>query len=694
MTEWSVALDPGLQAALGTASVPTTELVQAVAAVALHYTEYGEPVRFGFTTGDGRAPREIAADVDPDESFTELAARIARSTAIGANGAADGCVDEPFGHLVVLGTDTGVEGGTVRRLTLDLTRGRLFATSAPGVDVTPGVLPELFLTLLRQAALDPERTVGSCELLAEDADRVLYSFNATDRAFRDDVTLHGIFREQARRHPDRVAVSTDAGRLTYRELDEHTDRLAGALRERVGAPVGGIVAVLAERSLDLPVALLGILKAGCAYLPLDPQSPPRRLAAILERSGAVAVLAQRSLAGLVEGAAVEVLDLDDPLPYRSAPVTEECAGPRDLAYVLYTSGSTGLPKGVMVEHRSVVNRLAWMQRTHPLGPEDTLLQKTPVIFDVSVWELFWWMFTGARMHLLAPGMERFPLAIVEAVEREGVTAVHFVPSMLNVFVDHVAAAGTAGSLSSLRWIFSSGESLPAPVADACDKTLGGPTGPRLVNLYGPTETTVDVTAHTCAPGPTSGRVPIGRPIDNTRLYVLRHGRPMPVGVFGTLHVGGVPVARGYLGDDRLTEERFVPEYGRPTERMYDTGDIVRWLPSGDIDFLGRDDLQVKLRGIRIDLQEIEAVLLEAPGVVECAVRLETPGPGLSQLRAAVAGGPELSARMLRAHLGERLPPSMVPSAFDRFEGLPRTASGKIDRRSLAEPSVREQGVRL
>ncbi|WP_406378544.1 amino acid adenylation domain-containing protein [Streptomyces sp. NBC_01618] len=689
MTEWSVALDPGLHAALDAVPVPTAELVQAVAAVALHYTAYGEPVRFGFAACDGRAPLEVAADVDPDEPFAALAARIARSAGTGA----DGPVDGPSGNLVVLGSGSGIDGGTVRRLTLDLTEGRLNATSAPGVDVEPGVFPKVFLTLLRQAADDPERTVGSCELLAEDADRVLRAFNATDREFPDDVTLHGIFREQARSHPDRVAVSTDGERLTYRELDERTDRLAGALRERV-APAGGIVAVLAERSLDLPVALLGILKAGCAYLPLDPQSPPRRLAETLERSGAVTVLAQRPLVGLVEGAPVEVLALDDPLLYEPAAVTEECAGPRDLAYVLYTSGSTGLPKGVMVEHRSVVNRLAWMQRNHPLGPEDTLLQKTPVIFDVSVWELFWWMFTGARMHLLAPGMERFPLAIVEAVERERVTAVHFVPSMLNVFVDHVAAAGAAGSLSSLRWVFSSGESLPASVADACDKTFGGPAGPRLVNLYGPTETTVDVTAHTCASGPASGRIPIGRPIDNTRLYVLRHGRPMPVGLFGTLHVGGVPVARGYLGDERLTEERFVPEYGRPTERMYDTGDIVRWLPSGDIDFLGRNDLQIKLRGIRIDLQEIEDVLLEAPGVVECAVRLETPGPSLSLLRGAVAGGPDLSAPVLRAHLGERLPPYMIPSTFDRFEGLPRTASGKIDRRSLADPSVREQGVRL
>ena len=378
---------------------------------------------------------------------------------------------------------------------------------------------------------------------------------------------------------------------------------------------------------------------------------------------------------------VPLWDLRDPACFPETAGPLPVTSPGDLAYVLFTSGSTGSPKGVMVEHRAVVNRLAWMQRRYPLGPGDTLLQKTPVIFDVSVWELFWWTLSGSRMHLLAPGRERFPLAIVETAEREGVTALHFVPSLLTAFLAHLRTTADAPRLHALRWLFSSGESLTRASAVEFGELFAGKA--TLVNLYGPTEATVDVTSHDCAQRPEPGRIPIGAPIDNVRAYVLRYGNPLPVGAFGTLHLAGECVARGYLGAPELTARGFPPEYGNPGGRMYDTGDIVRWLPDGELDFLGRRDTQVKIRGIRIDVTEVESVLQRAPGVRECTVTVHRPGTALATLRAAVTGE-DLTRQGLRDYLAARLPPYLVPTGYDRFTELPRTGSGKIDRRLLAD----------
>ncbi|MFH8387804.1 amino acid adenylation domain-containing protein [Kitasatospora sp. NPDC018058] len=664
-----------------TAPDAAVRLSAAVAALAIHYAAYTrEEIRLDLAEPSAGPVRAVRVAVDPDQTLGELADRITRGAA--------GSRSDPADHLVVLG-DTWVSGtgtGWAYQLRLDpdepgTARCRFDEDRATAAGAT--ALLNVFAALLGQALADPARPVrGYAPLAPAERPRVLHEFNDTGRDFPRDATLHALFREQALRSPDRVAVSSDRGSLTYRQLDERAERLAYALTRR-GLRPGEVVAVLTERSLDLPVALFGVLKAGCAYLPLDPHAPERRLRGLVEQSGARFVLAGEVPAADTDLPA-DVLRLADPALYAEEPPRPlELGGPGDLAYVIYTSGSTGRPKGVMVEHRSVVNRLAWMQRRYPLGPEDTLLQKTPVIFDVSVWELFWWLLAGARMHLLAPGMERFPMAIVAAAEQQRVTALHFVPSMLNVFLDHLRESGAGDRLAALRWVFSSGESLAAQTVTAFHG-LTGAHGTKLVNLYGPTEATVDVTAHDCPPGPAEGRVPIGRPIDNTRFYVLRHGQPMPVGVYGTLHVAGAGVARGYLGDPELTRRRFGPEYGRPGERMYDTGDIGRWLPSGDIEFLGRDDLQVKIRGIRIDLLEVEGALLELPGVADCAVTLDRPGPTLDVLRAAVTGDPGLSGDRLRTHLAERLPAYMLPATYDYFEQLPRTPSGKVDRRALAD----------
>jgi amino acid adenylation domain-containing protein len=681
-------------AALRAADPGEAELrAAAVAALTVHYTEYAQACYFDLhATATGKEVRQVRVTVDPDMTPGDLAKRIAEDAPADHDDATGSgtprCLvvlgatpADPAGHAFVLRFDP--DSPAVVSCLHDEER-----TTADEAATLAGV----FATLLGQVLAEPGRPLREyAPLSPADRHRVLATFNRTDQDFPADATVHSLFRSQARSTPDQVAVSSEEGTLTYRELDELSERLAYALINR-GVRAGGVVGVLAGRSLDLPVALLGILKAGCAYLPLDPQAPQLRLRDLVERASAAVVLVGRECpAG--QGLPAAEISLADPALYARAPSSPLPEGAADdLAYVIYTSGSTGRPKGVMVEHRSVVNRLAWMQRRYPLGPGDTLLQKTPTIFDVSVWELFWWLLAGARMHLLAPGMERFPMAIVETVERQRVTAIHFVPSMLNVFLEHLRTSGDSARLASLRWVFSSGESLAPQTVTGGNELLGG-QGTRLVNLYGPTEATVDVTAYDCPPGRMTGPVPIGRPIDNTRCYVLRHGQPMPVGVFGTLHLAGAGVARGYLGDPELTRQRFVPEYGHPAQRMYDTGDIGRWLPSGDIEFLGRGDLEVKLRGIRINLLEIENVLLEVPGVADCAVILDQPAPTLATLRAVVSGDPGLSGDMLRSFLAERLPAYMVPSTYDYAEHLPRVASGKVDRRRLLDAACLQQHAR-
>ncbi|WP_405606504.1 amino acid adenylation domain-containing protein [Streptomyces sp. NBC_00076] len=645
------ALDDGLRhgPVVTTASArPGAEraLVLATAAVAVHYTDADPLSRFDAF----RRTHDVT--VDPDEPLDALAGRIAAASD-------ETPADAP---------------ACLFRLALEADHVRVEHPDPVTADATA----RIWATLLAQAVRDASRPVSGYPVLRdEDRDQVLVGFNDTARPFPSGATLHQLLREQAGRTPDAVAVSSDAESLTYRELDQRSDALAARLVAELPAECR-IVGVLAERTTQLPVALFAVLKAGRAYLPLDPHAPELRHRRIVAHSGADVVLTATDTS---VDFGVPVWDLRDEVHLRGPGGPLPTTSPQDLAYVIYTSGTTGAPKGVMVEHRSVVNRLAWMQRRYPIGPGDTLLQKTPVIFDVSVWELFWWALTGSRMHLLAPVMERFPLAVVETAEREGVTALHFVPSMLAAFLAHLRATGDAPRLHALRWLFSSGESLTGTcVAEFGELFQGKAT---LVNLYGPTEATVDVTSYDCPRQPRAERVPIGAPIDNVRCFVLRHGNALPVGAFGVLHLAGACVARGYLGDAELTARSFLPEHGGGAGRMYDTGDIVRWLPSGELDFLGRQDTQIKIRGIRIDVTEIESVLQQVPGVRECAVTVHQAGTVMATLRAAVTGE-GLTREALRDHLARRLPPYLVPTGYDLLPRLPRTGSGKIDRRLLAD----------
>jgi amino acid adenylation domain-containing protein len=353
--------------------------------------------------------------------------------------------------------------------------------------------------------------------------------------------------------------------------------------------------------------------------------------------------------------------------------------PANLAYVIHTSGSTGRPKGVMNTHAGVVNRLCWMQAEYGLGAGDVVLQKTPFSFDVSVWELFWPLQQGATLVMARPGGHRDPAYLQEAIERHGVTTLHFVPSMLRELVE----TADAPRLASLTRVICSGEALPPALVDRFHARF--PASAGLHNLYGPTEAAVDVSHWRCARGGATDVVPIGRPVWNTRLYVLDAAlRPVPVGVPGELYIGGVQVARGYLGRPALTAARFVPDpHGEPGGRLYATGDRARWRADGELEYLGRLDQQVKLRGFRVEPGEVEAALRRHETVRDCAVVARDDAPGGTRLVAYVVGDADVDA--LRAHLRGSVPEYMVPAAFVALDRLPLTPSGKLDRRSLPAP---------
>jgi amino acid adenylation domain-containing protein len=405
-------------------------------------------------------------------------------------------------------------------------------------------------------------------------------------------------------------------------------------------------------------------------------------------TGMRVVLAQARYRHLVVDPAVVVLDLGELIaePSHPAPPATSVAHD-DIAYVIYTSGSTGRPKGVANTHGGIANRLRWMQHRFGLRPDDVVLHKTPFTFDVSVWELFWPIQNGARLVVAAPLGHRDPAYLVETIVQRAVDTIHFVPSMLRLLLDHPAAS----SCTSLRRVICSGEALTRDLQDRLFEVL---PGAELHNLYGPTEAAIDVTAWQCRPDDALPVVPIGAPIANTTIHILdARMRPVPIGIPGELHIGGVQVAAGYVNRDDLTAERFVPDPFHPPGRLYKTGDLARWLPSGDVDFLGRLDTQIKLRGQRVEIGEIEATLGEHPDVLEAAVTVAMTG-GEARLVAHVMGrGGSVRETDLRAHLARRLPEYMIPTRFVAHDELPLTPSGKIDRRALGEAPLPPEVVR-
>jgi enterobactin synthetase component F len=494
-------------------------------------------------------------------------------------------------------------------------------------------------------------------------------------------TLHELIERQMRRRPAAPALRFEGQTWSYAELDRITRAIAYALVAR-GVGANTIVAVMAPRSFELVAALIGILRAGGAYLPLDPAWPDARIVSTLETSGARLVLAfDHDLTRLPDGTATLALDI--PALLDAPEIALPRVSPADAAYVIYTSGSTGAPKGAVIEHRAIVNRLEWMREFYDFDATDRLLQKTPATFDVSVWEFFLAFTTGAMLVVAPPGVHRDPAALAALIAAERVTTVHFVPSMLAVFLAEPGAAGLR-----LRRVFCSGEELPAALRDRFHQVVRA----DLHNLYGPTEAAVDVTWWHAHRHDDSNPVPIGYPVWNTQMYILDGRlRPVPPGVAGDLYIAGVQLAREYLNRPDLTAERFVANpFGPPGSRMYKTGDLARWRSDGAIEFLGRSDFQVKIRGFRIELGEIEAALAAAAGTSAVVVIAREDRPGDRQLVAYIAGRvPDFDITAIRAALARQLPEYMVPSAFVVLDTLPVSANGKLDRKALPPPERRD-----
>lgn len=716
--------------------VTPSTVLYAVWAVLLARTTGAEDVIFG-TTVAGRPPqipdieRTLGPFVDtpalrvalrPEDSFDDVLARVSRTLAERSHHEDIAGVElrraagldpgaELFDTLVVVENYPIATGGGEQILTLE----SYTFEEAPHYDLTlvvrafddfqldifyrperlgtPAVerLAAHFCNLSRACIERSTEAIAMLEMMGESERRQLHEMaSGPCPEPLEQGTLDRWLEHAVERHGDRVAVVSRGGELTYGELW----RRIGVLTQRLhalGVGPGRVVALWMERSPEALVALFAVLRAGGCYLPLATADPAARSRALLRQAGAELLIVHgREIPGLAPD--LPVLDLanfDVSLPdgdlLAGSERFPEAPLPGDPAYLIFTSGSTGGPKGVVVPHRSVVNLLSWLQRTHGLAADDVVLASTPWTFDVSLWELFGWMAGGGRLALLASGEEKDPVAIVDAIMRHGVTSAHFVPSLLPAFLEHVETHDRTDALGSLRRVFLSGEALRGTVVERFWQVLGSHEDLRLFNLYGPTEATVWVSVRECERtlgGPDI--VPIGRPIDKTRLVVLgRAGELLPVGAWGELYIVGAGVATGYHRRAELTAARFVRPVALGGERAYRTGDVVRWCHGGELEFKGRLDHQVKIRGHRVECSEVEGEMLAVDGLEE-AVVVAVEGVGGSELHGYYVASRPISGETLRTALGRSLPSVMVPGCLEQAVSLPRTSSGKVDRKALAE----------
>ncbi|MFY9726478.1 MAG: non-ribosomal peptide synthetase [Bryobacteraceae bacterium] len=502
----------------------------------------------------------------------------------------------------------------------------------------------------------------------------LFDWNRTEVVYPRDRTIAELFVQQASRTPEAIAVVAGDHRLSYRELDERSNRLARHL-QRLGVKPETLVGVAMERSEEIVVSLLGILKAGGAYVPLDPSHPKARLSLVIEDSGLPWILTTLQIRGRLPVAEDRLVVLDTEAPsiaLHSGQAVDCNSTAENLAYVIYTSGSTGKPKGVMIEHRNVVNFFTGMDRAIGRGP-GVWLAVTSISFDISVLELLWTLTRGFQVVIHG---DEGTHTIADEIARHGVTHMQMTPSLARVLT---MDPRSFTSLSSLKQLLLGGEALPASLVAKLRLVCHG----EICNMYGPTETTIwSTTYHVEEPG---SAIPIGRPIANTQVYILDEGlNPVPVGEIGELSIGGDGVVRGYWNRPELTAERFLNDPFRPGGRIYRTGDLARYLPDGNVEYLGRSDFQIKIRGFRVELGEIEAILEQQPGVRQAAVVAREDKAEDKRLVAYLTptGDQRVAPETLRFALASKLPEYMIPSSFVFLEALPLTENLKLDRNSL------------
>jgi amino acid adenylation domain-containing protein/non-ribosomal peptide synthase protein (TIGR01720 family) len=536
------------------------------------------------------------------------------------------------------------------------------------------------LTLLENMIADVSQPLASLSILtAFEKHQLLVEWNNTQVDYPQNKCIHQLFEEQLEKTPDAIAVVFENLQLTYSELNKRANQLAHYL-QHLGVKPETLVGMFIERSLEMVVGILAILKAGGAYLPLDPTYPKQRLAFMLEDARVSCLLVQSHLVDGLPPHQAQVININtvdrEIAGYSKAnPVSDVQL--ENAAYVIYTSGSTGTPKGVINIHKGLYNRLLWMQDTYQLKVCDRILQKTPFSFDVSVWEFFWPLFTGATLVLAKPGGHQDPSYLVQLIIQQQITTLHFVPSMLQVFLEEPGVEKS----HTVKRVICSGEALPFELQKHFFERLDA----ELYNLYGPTEAAIDVTAWKCQKNSNQKIVPIGYPIANTQIYILdEYLQHVPVGIPGELHIGGVGLARGYLNRPELTNEKFISSPFEPEKRLYKTGDLARYLPDGTIEYLGRIDHQVKIRGFRIETGEIEAAIAQHPSIHQVVVLARKDAPSEQQLAAYVITHSKYSITTseLRSFLKNSLPNYMLPNTFVMLAELPLLPNGKVDRKAL------------
>ncbi len=547
-----------------------------------------------------------------------------------------------------------------------------------------------FCRLVEQVIDNTEVKLIELSLLSEEEYRQLaYGFSQTNVHYNTETTLADLLSRNVKEHGSRVAVRTSDDEITYQQLQDESDCLAKHLIN-IGVQKGQVIPICTKRSIEMLIGIYGIIKAGAAYMPVSPELPKARVEYMLDDCKANIVVLAKEEREQFNGYQCVCLE-----EFRNnqeiTTFDKQAVTGKDLAYVIYTSGSTGNPKGVKIKHHSVINRINWMNKQFPLGMDDIIMQKTTYAFDVSVWEIFWWAYAGISVYLPEPGDEKKPEELVNEIEQFQISVIHFVPTMFRMFLDYIIHFKVVEKLKSLKYIFLSGEELPAEYVNRFYNFTNGILETQLVNLYGPTEATVDVTYFECDRNEIYEYVPIGKPIDNTYLYILDKAQNIqPIGVSGELYISGDGVAEGYINKPELTKEYFVDDPFRTGYKMYRTGDLCSWREDGNILYMGRLDHQVKIRGYRIERGEIEKVLLKCEKIRDAIVIDKNGKDKMKYLCAYVVSEEEQKPDEIKAFLRKYLPEYMVPSYIVVREEFPMLPNGKVNLEKLKEIEIYER----